>query len=268
MIKKAIIPAAGYGTRCLPITKVIPKEMFPIGEKPAIQYIVEEAMNSGIEEILMVVSRAKNIIVDYFDHSLELEAFLARKNKKYLLEELEFPKIQIHYTRQPYAKGLGDAVLLGKQFAQGDPVAVLLPDDIVVAKRTPALQQLVNVYNQTGGSVIGLKKVPSEFLKKYGVIKGQLIGNETIKIGDIVEKPQENPPSNLAVVGRYIFTPEIFSFLEKIAPGKDEEYQLTDAIKELIGDKNVFGRIIDGDRYDIGNIDEYVQLINNLHNVS
>ncbi|MET3699136.1 UDP-glucose pyrophosphorylase [Bacillus oleivorans] len=265
MIKKAVIPAAGYGTRSLPITKVIPKEMFPIGEKPAIQYIVEEAIASGIQEILIIVSRAKNLIVDYFDHSLELEAFLERKNKDHLLKEMEIPNIQIHYTRQPYARGLGDAIRLGASFAHNEPFAVLLPDDIVIPQGLPALQQLISVFNETGSSVIGLKKVERELLKNYGVVKGQLIQPGRVKIESLVEKPLENPPSDLAVVGRYVFTPDIFKYLEKIKPGKDGEYQLTDAIQQLTEANDVFGRIIDGDRYDIGNTNEYIRLINYVH---
>ena len=266
MIKKAVIPAAGYGTRSLPITKVIPKEMFPIGEKPAIQYIVEEAIASGIQEILIIVSRTKNLIVDYFDHSLELEAFLEKKNKDHLLKEMEIPNIQIHYTRQPYARGLGDAIRLGSSFAHNEPFAVLLPDDIVISHQVPALQQLISVFNETGSSVIGLKKVEKELLKNYGVVKGRLTRPDRIKIERLVEKPQKNPPSDLAVVGRYVFTPDIFQYLENIEPGKDGEYQLTDAIQQLTGENEVFGRIIDGDRYDIGNTNEYIRLINNIYN--
>ncbi|MCA1031203.1 UTP--glucose-1-phosphate uridylyltransferase [Bacillus timonensis] len=266
MIKKAIIPAAGYGTRSLPITKVVPKEMFPIGVKPAIQYVVEEALDSGIEEILIVVSRTKNIIVDYFDHSQELESFLEKKNKSHLINDQSIPNVQLHYTRQPFARGLGDAVRLGETFAKGEPFAVLLPDDIVIAEETPALKQLMNIYDQTKNSVIGLNEVKREELKNYGVATGRYIAKQVVKMNDIVEKPTTDPGSNLAVIGRYIFTPTIFTYLNSIEPGVGGEYQLTDAIKCLFEKEKVYGKIVNGKRYDIGKEDEYIQLVNHYYN--
>ncbi|MBA2874955.1 UTP--glucose-1-phosphate uridylyltransferase [Thermaerobacillus caldiproteolyticus] len=262
MVKKAIIPAAGYGTRSLPITKVIPKEMFPIDMKPAIHYVVEEAIESGIEEILIIVSRTKNLIVDYFDHSLELEAFLEKQNKTHLLEKEFIPKVRIYYTRQSYARGLGDAVYLGKSFVGNEPFAVLLPDDIILNGTTPAIQQLVEEYKTYLQSVIGLNKVEDKHLHKYGVVKGEPLGNRMCKIVDIVEKPKTNPPSNLAVIGRYVFTPSIFSYLETLTMKEGEEIQLTDAIKKMSTAEACYGKSIEGNRFDIGSYDDYISLIN------
>ncbi|AGT31169.1 hypothetical protein M493_04320 [Geobacillus genomosp. 3] len=261
MVKKAIIPAAGYGTRGLPVTKVIPKEMFPVGAKPAIQYIVEEAFASGIEELLIIVSRAKSLIVDYFDRSLELEAFLERRNKTHLLKEEFIPSGQIYYTRQPYARGLGDAVRLGKSFAGGEPFAVLLPDDIVLHKGVPAIRQLIEHYERCGQSVVGLNKVERNELHKYGVIRGEPLDNGAYCITDMVEKPKTNPPSDLAVIGRYVFTPAIFSYLETLPSPGEEEIQLTEAIRRLAAEEGCQGKLIAGTRFDIGTADGYMSLL-------
>ena len=251
MVTKAIIPAAGYGTRSLPITKVIPKEMFPVGLKPAIEYVVEEAVSSGIEQILMIVSRSKNLIVDYFDQSLELEMFLERSNKTSLLNRMKLPNIQILYTRQPFAKGLGDAIRLGKNFIGSDPFAVLLPDDIILSENNGCLAELIDVYNKRKASVLGLTRVNTEHLKDYGVVKSEWVEDMIYKIVDIVEKPKQNPPSNLAVTGRYVFTPHIMTELENLVPGAGNEIQLTDAIKKLLNKETCYGKIITGERYDI-----------------
>jgi UTP--glucose-1-phosphate uridylyltransferase len=265
LIKKAIIPAAGFGTRSLPITKVIPKEMFPIGMKPAIEYVVEETLAAGIEQILVVVSRSKNLIVDYFDHSFELEAFLEKRNKTELLNKLNIPDVQMFYTRQPYARGLGDAIRLGKAFVGNDPFAVLLPDDIIVHKSGSGLKELIEVYEKHQGSVIGLTKVNHERLKNYGVIEGKEIDKDLYEIIDIIEKPKKNPPSNFAVIGRYVFTPDMMSHLEKLNPGVGGEYQLTDAIKEMLGKDKCYGKVISGERYDIGLETDYIRLINKMY---
>ncbi|WP_144506399.1 UTP--glucose-1-phosphate uridylyltransferase [Bacillus mycoides] len=265
MIKKAIIPAAGYGTRSLPITKVVPKEMFPIGNKPAIHYIVEEAMKSGIEQILIVLSSRKNLIVDYFDYSLELEAFLEREQKVELLKKYNIPNIQIHYVRQPYARGLGEAIKLGETFIGNHPFAVLLPDDIIISDKETALNQLIKIYEEIKSSVLGIHTVPDEDLGRYGIVNGNSVKADYIQITNIVEKPKINPPSNLAVIGRYIFTPNIFQLLKKVAPGHGGEYQLTDAIESLLMTKNVYGKIIDGKRFDIGQENDYIQLLNFIH---
>ncbi|MFJ5623715.1 UTP--glucose-1-phosphate uridylyltransferase [Peribacillus loiseleuriae] len=258
MIKKAIIPAAGYGTRGLPITKVVPKELFPIGVKPAIHYVVEEALASGIEEILFIVSQSKNLIADYFDRSLELEAFLEKKQSTHLLEKNKIPDIHIQYIRQPYAKGLGDAILLGKNFVGNEPFAVLLPDEIIFDKETTGLNQLIKVYEKHKKSVLGLYEVEKHLLSNYGVVKSKKIKNEISKVISIVEKPAKNPPSNLAVIGRYVFNPEIFSYLERITPGVGYEIQLTDAINEMMETENFFGTTILGKRFDISRFEEFL----------
>ena len=260
-VKKAIIPAAGYGTRNLPITKVLPKEMFPINGRPAIHYIVEEAADAGIEEILIVVSRNKNMILDYFDRSLELEAFLEKTNKQHLLEEIETPNIHIQYVRQPYAEGLGDAVKLGRHFVGEEPFAVLLPDDLFLCSKKGAIDQLIYAYNNFQSSTIGLQKVKSEFLQNYGVVKEKEIDKRQYQVIDIVEKPRSSPPSNLAVTGRYVFNPSIFTYLEKVERGAGGEIQLTDAIKASLSDENCYGVNLIGERYDIGKDEDYRKLM-------
>lgn len=263
-VKKAIIPAAGYGTRNLPITKVLPKEMFPINGKPAIQYIVEEAIEAGIEELLIVVSRNKNMILDYFDRSLELETFLEKTNKLHLLDETIIPNIHIQYVRQPYAEGLGDAVALGKRFVGNEPFAVLLPDDIFLCPKKGALAQMIDNYNEYNSSIIGIQKVKQELLKNYGVIKEKKLAKRQFQVIDIVEKPENFPPSDLAVTGRYIFSPAIFTYLEKVEKGAGGEIQLTDAIKALLADEQCFGYSIMGHRYDIGSEADYLELIKKM----
>ncbi|MDZ5473693.1 UTP--glucose-1-phosphate uridylyltransferase [Bacillus sp. 31A1R] len=270
MIKKAIIPAAGFGTRNLPISKTVPKEMFPVGLKPAIEYVIEEAVDAGIEQILIVVSRSKQLIIDYFDPSFELENHLKKKNKLELLDKITVPKVEILYTRQAYANGLGDAIRLGKNFVGEDPFAVLLPDDIIL-KKGRGIKELIATYESTNSSVIGLKEIATEHLKKYGVIKGAKvpeIAEKVYKITDIVEKPQHNPPSNLAVIGRYVFTPTIMKFLDILTPGAGGEIQLTDGIKDLLDKENCYGRIISGDRYDIGIESDYIKLINKVYELN
>ncbi|KMJ58693.1 UTP--glucose-1-phosphate uridylyltransferase [Bacillus sp. LL01] len=264
MVKKAIIPAAGYGTRGLPITKVLPKEMFPIDLKPAIHYVVEEAIESGIEQILMIVSKKKNMIVDYFDESLELEAFLERENKHHLIEIVPVPSVPIHYIRQPYAKGLGDAIRIGKSFIGDEPFAVLLPDDIMISEKEPALKQLINQYNKFGKTVIGIKEVEESKLKHYGVISGEPKSNGVFKLNNIVEKPSENAPSNFAVIGRYIFTPEILTILNYKQAPAGGELQLTDAIKDLLSQEECYGKVVNSERFDIGINEEYIKLINEI----
>lgn len=263
-IKKAIIPAAGYGTRSLPITKVLPKEMFPINEKPAIHYVVEEAVASGIEEILIVVSRNKNMIIDYFDRSLELEAFLKETKKQHLIKKLSVPKAHIQFVRQPFARGLGDAIQMGRPFINDEPFVVLLPDDIFVEKEQ-SLKQLINVYEQQNSSVIGVNQVKKELLQNYGVIKGRTISPKLHQIVDIVEKPKVSPPSNLAVVGRYVLHPDIFTFLEHTKPGIGGEIQLTDALKEMLQARKCYGFEVSGERYDIGSHKEYFKLLKKLY---
>lgn len=262
MVRKAIIPAAGYGTRTLPITKVLPKEMLPICGRPAIDFLVEEAINSGIEQILIVVSRTKNMILDYYDRSVELETYLEKKDKKHLLEEITLPDVHFQYVRQSYARGLGEAILLGKHFVGNEPFAVMLPDEIILSKEIEPLKQLIEVFEEYKGNVIGVKKMDPSQLKNYGVIQPIQLEGKKYTIQDIVEKPQESSPSDLAVIGRYIFDPAIFQYLENVKPGVANEIQLTDAIKAMAKDYTSYGMEIDGLRFDIAKTSEYVDLIN------
>lgn len=256
-IRKAIIPAAGLGTRFLPATKAQPKEMLPIVDKPTIQYIVEEAVASGIEEIIIISGRGKRSIEDHFDKSYELEEALLRKNQ---LEELkEIQKIssivKIFYVRQKEPKGLGDAILCARSFIGNEPFAVLLGDDIVLSS-TPCLKQIINVYDQHHSSVIAVQNVIDEDVSKYGIIKPKNIENkqDLFEIDYLVEKPKkENAPSNFAIMGRYILTPEIFEILSTLPVGQGCELQLTDAINELNKEQNVLAYNFEGRRYDIGN---------------
>jgi len=264
VINRAIIPAAGFGTRGLPVTKAVPKEMFPIGNRPAIHYVVEEAVASGIEEILVVLSRGKTVIMDYFDRSLELEAFLERANKEHLFEKLSLPKVGLQYIRQDYARGLGDAVRLGRTFASGQPVAVLLPDEIILNRASPGLRQLVEVYETYRTNCLGLRRVRSEDLKYYGVIDGYEVNTGLHRVEDIIEKPQSSPPSNLAVVGRYILMPEVFNYLDQLQAGVGGEIQLTDAIKAMLPELSGYGRELSGERYDIGIGGDYQRLVTRI----
>ncbi|MBV7504096.1 UTP--glucose-1-phosphate uridylyltransferase [Bacillus sp. sid0103] len=262
MVRKAIIPAAGYGTRTLPITKVLPKEMLPICGRPAIDYLVEEAINSGIEQILIIVARSKNMILDYYDRSVELETYLEEKDKKHLLQEITLPDVHFQYVRQSYARGLGDAILLGKHFVGNEPFAVMLPDEIILSEKKEPLKQLIDMFTEYTGNVVGVKKMESSLLKNYGVIQPEPLREHEYTIKDIVEKPQESPPSDLAVIGRYIFESTIFQYLKNLKPGVGNEIQLTDAIKEMAKDYTSYGLEIEGRRFDIAKTSEYVDLIN------
>lgn len=264
MVKKAVIPAAGYGTRNLPITKVLPKEMFPICGRPAIDYIVQEAIEAGIEEILIVLSRSKTMIMDYFDRSLELETFLNTNGKSHLLPLLQQPNVHIQYVRQSYASGLGDAIRLAERFVNNDPFAVLLPDQFFVNEKNNALRKIIEAYNEHETNIIGVKEVRKEDLKLYGVIEGLEVSDGLYNMIDIIEKPQINPPSNLAVIGRYVFTPEIFSFLHQTSPGIGNEVQLTDAIKKMLLTHPVKAQVLTMDCFDLGKEAEYVALLQQL----
>ncbi|KGP91099.1 UTP--glucose-1-phosphate uridylyltransferase [Pontibacillus chungwhensis BH030062] len=264
MIKKAIIPAAGMGTRSLPITKVLPKEMFPICGRPAIDYLVEEAIEAGIEEILIVTSRSKDMIIDYYDRSIELEEHLKAKHKSDLIKIITPPNVHLQYVRQIEPTGLGSAILLGKSFVGSDPFVVMLPDEIMITKEENILTQLINMYQSHKGNIIALKKVRKNELKHYGVVEAEEISKECYKVLDIIEKPQLNPPSQLAVIGRYVFDPEIFQYLSDLKPGVGAEIQLTDGIQKMLANKDCYGIEINGDRYDIAQETEYVKLINFL----
>lgn len=252
-IRKAVIPAAGLGTRFLPATKAQPKEMLPIVDKPTIQYIIEEAVASGIEDILIITGRNKRAIEDHFDRSIELEILLESKDQHQLLEETRqiSNMASIHYIRQKEALGLGHAVLSAKNFIGNEPFAVLLGDDIISGRR-PGLQQMIEVHNHYGGSVLGVQSVPVADTRRYGIIHPEQISERTFKVDHVVEKPAANPPSQLAIIGRYILEPEVFAYLEETEPGVGGEIQLTDAIDALCRYKNVFAFEIDGRRYDIG----------------
>lgn len=255
-IRKAVIPAAGYGTRFLPATKATPKEMLPIVDKPTIQYIVEEALASGIEDILIVSGHGKRAIEDHFDSAPELEAQLRKKGKDDLLKLVqETADINVHYIRQRYMRGLGDAILCAKAFMGDEPFAVLLGDDVVYHPEKPALQQLIDVYDETGGSVLGCQQVPQEKVSSYGIVSGEKVsGNDRLlRVRDMVEKPDvQDAPSRFAVLGRYIIKPEIFSILETTQPGKGGEIQLTDALKVLAKQDAVYAYDFEGLRYDVG----------------
>ena len=253
IVRKAIIPAAGLGTRFLPATKAMPKEMLPIVDKPTIQYIVEEAVASGIESIIIVTGKGKRAIEDHFDNAFELEMNLLEKQKYDLLEKVQASsKVDIHYIRQKEPKGLGHAVLCAKHFIGDEPFAVLLGDDIVQA-RTPALKQLINQYDNTGRSVIGVKSVKEDETHRYGIIDPLSNRGELYQVKNLVEKPEKGTaPSNLAIMGRYILTPEIFDFLEMQEIGSGGEIQLTDAIQKLNTIQSVFAYNFEGKRYDVG----------------
>ena len=252
-VRKAIIPAAGLGTRFLPATKAMPKEMLPIVDKPTIQYIVEEAIASGIEDIIIVTGKGKRAIEDHFDNAFELEQNLIEKGKYDLLEKVKEPsKVDIHYIRQKEPKGLGHAVWCARNFIGDEPFAVLLGDDIVQAE-TPCLKQLIDQYEQTLSSVIGVKKVPDNETHRYGIIDPLEQHGRRYQVRQFVEKPAPGTaPSNLAIMGRYILTPEIFLFLEKQEAGAGGEIQLTDAIQRLNEIQRVFAYEFEGKRYDVG----------------
>ncbi|MFB6466838.1 UTP--glucose-1-phosphate uridylyltransferase GalU [Cytobacillus sp. Hz8] len=253
-IRKAIIPAAGLGTRFLPATKAMPKEMLPIVDKPTIQYIVEEAIESGIEDIIIVTGKGKRAIEDHFDHSFELEQTLFEKGKLDLLEEVQKSSkmVDIHYIRQKEPKGLGHAIWCARKFIGDEPFAVLLGDDIVRASK-PCLKQMIEQYESYEVSIIGVKKVPNHEVSRYGIIDGEFLNNQLYRINSLVEKPKkEEAPSNLAIMGRYILNPGIFEILADLKPGTGGEIQLTDAIALLNQSEEVFGYEFEGVRYDVG----------------
>lgn len=254
-VKKAVIPAAGWGTRLLPSTKAQPKEMITIVDKPAIQYIVEEAVAAGIEEILIISSKDKQSIENHFDKSPALEAALKKQGKTELLEMVEdiSEMITIHTVRQKEQKGLGHAISCAKTFVGSDPFAVLLGDDIINSKK-PVIQQLMEVYEEKETAVLGCKTVPKEDISKYGAVSYSSQNDRVYEVEDMVEKPSiEEAPSNLAILGRYIITPDIFDILADTDPGKGGEIQLTDALKTLLASRTVFGYDFKGQRYDVGN---------------
>lgn len=253
-VKKAVIPAAGLGTRFLPATKAQPKEMLPIVDKPTIQYIIEEAVASGIEEILIITGRNKRAIEDHFDKSVELENELESHNKQELLDMVKdiSNMVDIYYIRQKEPKGLGHAISCAKTFVGNEPFAVMLGDDVVDSK-VPCLKQLIDCYNEYKTSIIGVQEVPDEEVYKYGIVKGMYIEDRVYKVKDLIEKPKvEEAPSNVAILGRYIITPQIFDILANTKPGKGGEIQLTDALKNLITMEAMYAYNFEGRRYDVG----------------
>ena len=251
-IRKAVIPAAGFGTRFLPATKAQPKEMLPIVDTPAIQYIVKEALDSGIEEILIITGRSKRAIEDHIDSSVELEELLQKQGKnKQLAMVKDLADIKIHFIRQKSPRGLGDAVLCAKAFIGDEPFAVLLGDDIVYNPEKPCLQQLMDCYEQHPGIILGAQFVPNEKVSSYGIVSGEPLADNLYRVHGLVEKPSvDKAPSNLAVLGRYILTPDIFDILENTKPGVGNEVQLTDALAASKTD--TYALAYEGVRYDTG----------------
>jgi UTP--glucose-1-phosphate uridylyltransferase len=263
-IRKAVIPAAGLGTRVLPATKTIPKEMLPLADKPAIQYIVEEAVASGIEHVIIVTSRTKRAIEDHFDESPELRATLERKGDRAKLEMLDHIEnmVQISFTRQPRPRGLGHAILMAKDLVGNEPFGVLLADDLVVNNERPCLGQLLDIHERQGGCVIAAMRVPTEQTKLYGIFDLQPGGDvdaRTHRVRDLVEKPQpDKAPSDLAVIGRYVLTPDIFEMLEQTQPGSGGEIQLTDGLRGLLDREPIYAYEFEGMRYDTGDPISYL----------
>ncbi|NLP46845.1 MAG: UTP--glucose-1-phosphate uridylyltransferase GalU [Epulopiscium sp.] len=255
-VHKAIIPAAGLGTRFLPATKAMPKEMLPIVDKPTLQYIIEEAIESGIEEILIITGRNKSSIENHFDKSVELELELEKKNNEELLKIVRdiSDMVDIHYIRQKEAKGLGHAVYCARTFVANEPFAVLLGDDIVYNEDKPCLGQMIEVYNKYNSTILGVQEVVDSDVNKYGIVDGQRLSDTIYTVKDLIEKPSiEEAPSNVAILGRYIISPRIFDILKNTKPGKGGEIQLTDALKELAKKEDMYAYIFEGKRYDVGN---------------
>ena len=262
-VTKAVIPAAGLGTRFLPVTKSMPKEMLPIIDVPVIHYVVKEALDSGIDDIIIITGRNKRAIEDYFDDAPELEMHLARNQKQDLLKTAQeiSSLVDIHYIRQKEPRGLGDAVLRAEKHIGDEPFAVLLGDDIIRNAR-PCTKQLIDIYNRYQCSVIAVEEVPHEKVSSYGIIDGGMLEDALYRVDDIIEKPDvDRAPSDLGAIGRYIFTPQIFDCLKKTREGVGNEIQLTDAIRLLKENQNIYGYLFKGKRYDTGDRFGYVEAI-------
>lgn len=261
--RKAVIPAAGLGTRLLPATKAQPKEMLPLVDRPAIQYIIEEAVASGLTDILVVTGRSKRSIEDHFDRSVELESYLEANGKD---EDLAIVRsiselAELHYVRQGEPLGLGHAVATASQHISGEPFAVLLADD-VMSENHPLLRSMIDLYGSRQCSVLALMEVPPQDISLYGCVSYEEVEPGIVRVTGIVEKPDpEDAPSNLAVIGRYVFTPEIFDCLERIEPGRNGELQLTDAISLLLQEQTIYGRVISKGRFDVGTKIDYLKAI-------
>ncbi|ACS34649.1 UTP--glucose-1-phosphate uridylyltransferase GalU [Thermococcus gammatolerans] len=253
-VRKAVIPAAGLGTRMLPITKSMPKEMLPIVDKPVIHYVVEEAIKAGIDDILIITGKGKRAIEDYFDRSFELEFYLREKGKFEELKQIEEigEMVDIYYVRQKKPLGLGDAILHAEKHVNGEPFAVLLGDDIIVSEK-PGIKQLIEIAERREAPVIGVERVPWELVSRYGIVDGEPLGDGVYQVKHLVEKPSpQEAPSNVAIIGRYVLTPEVFDALRETPPGRGGELQLTDALQELLSSQNIFAKEIKGERYDVG----------------
>ncbi len=253
-IRKAIIPAAGLGIRLLPATKAQPKEMLPIIDKPALQYIIEEAVASGLNEILIITGRNKKSIEDHFDKSVELELHLEKKREMELLKDVRriSNMAKIHYVRQREPKGLGHAINCAKSFIGNEPFAVLLGDDIVDSE-IPCISQLIKFFEEYNSTILGVQEIDREDVSKYGIVKGKNLTKDLIKVEHLVEKPDlETAPSNIAIMGRYILVPKIFDILKHTPPGRSGEIQLTDGLRELISSEDIYALHFTGKRYDVG----------------
>lgn len=263
MIKKAVIPAAGLGTRFLPATKAQPKEMLPIIDTPTIQYVVQEAIDSGIDDILIISGKGKRAIEDHFDRNFQLESQLKNKEESDMYNEIRriSDMANIHFIRQKELNGLGDAIRYAKLHTGDEPFAVLLGDTIIDSV-IPVTQQLVDIYEQYKQSIIACEVVPKEKVSRYGIIGGEKISDRIWEVNDLIEKPEvEKSPSNLAIAGRYILTPEVYKMLEKTTFGKGNEIQLTDALRGLLKKERIISYTIEGKRYDIGNKIDYLKTI-------
>jgi UTP--glucose-1-phosphate uridylyltransferase len=255
-INKAVIPAAGFGTRFLPATKSQPKEMLPIVDKPTIQYVVEEAVEAGITDILMIIGKGKRAIEEHFDRNMELEYQLEDKRQFELLEEIRSITnlADIHFVWQRELHGLGDAIRYAQHHVNNEPFAILLGDTLIESRYGSVTRQLIDVFNKFKGSVVALEEVERELVGRYGIIDGSELEDNVFRVSNFIEKPTiEESPSNLAIASRYIFTPEIFDYLKRVKPGKNNEIQLTDAMYLMLGDHNMYGLRFEGIRYDIGN---------------
>ena len=260
-VRKAVIPAAGLGTRFLPATKAQPKEMLPVVDKPAIQYVVEEAVRAGIRDILVITGRGKRSLEDHFDRSFELEHYLADDEKVEQLNEMRAiaDMADIHYVRQGEPLGLGHAVSAARQHVGDEPFVVMLGDDIMI-ETSPVLQEMLAIHERYGRSVVALKEFSRKEISSYGCVSPEVVHDTLVRILDIVEKPKpEDAPSNLAVMGRYVFTPEIFDSLEKVKPGAGGEIQLTDAMGLLLQEQTIYGHVFEEGRYDIGDKLDYLR---------
>ena len=267
MIKKCLFPAAGYGTRFLPATKAVPKEMLPILTKPLLQYGVEEALSAGIKNMAIITGRGKRAIEDHFDNSFELESQLIGTSKEHYLDEIKqvISKSTFTYARQKEMLGLGHAILTGESLIGDEPFAVLLADDLCECPNKGVIEQMIEIYNQYQCSIVAIEEVPMHLTNQYGIIAGKLLdkSNNAYQVDDMVEKPEEkNAPSNLAIIGRYILTPDIFNILENIKPGKNGEIQITDALKIQAKEGKVIAYKFQGKRFDCGNVKGYLDANN------